>query len=1042
MPSHRLPRSLFTALALALLFAVPALGARQSGHSVPRSGTSRPAHKRAASARKPGTFVVRLRAKEHADAAGLLLGDTAVESQYDFLRAGEAEAFRLRAQGSGRADTVHVFVSAKDSARVLVAGIYSSASGEPAKILSAGAVERVAPGSWASVSIPPVELVSGSVYWLAILGQGGKLSFRDRPGGPCPSESSATHNLHSLPGRWRTGKTYRDCPVSAYLTVAGSSLSEGFGVSSPLAAESSALPEPPPPPPSAPVETALPEISGTPTQGKLLDASNGSWSGDPSSYAYEWEDCNSAGEKCAAINGATSTSYQLTSHDVGHTVRVSVTATNAGGSTKATSDATSVVAAEGPTAAPVNVVPPSVSGTGAAGQTLTASKGSWTESPTSYAYQWQDCSKTGGACANITNATSATYQLADGDVGHTVRVVVTAKNAIGSTKANSEVTAVIVSEAPVQAPVNTGLPTVSGTAEEGQTLTASKGSWTNNPTSYAYQWEDCSDLGEGCANIGGATGSTYKLAAGDVGDTVRVVVTATNAGGSGQASSEASAVVVSQLISGQVVFVSQSGAGSQTGESSCSEARPLSWLNNASNWGSGGGHIGPGTTVTLCGTISQPVEVLGGGSSGNPVTVTFASGAKIAMPVCPGSGCLHVASGTEYLTIDGANTGIIESTNSGTGKEGQAGAVITGIKANGCKHCLIENLTIANLYVAQEGDQRGNTEIKGIVISEETPEYITVKNDVFHDMGWAINIEVEPNSTNILVENNTFTHLTHGFALSAGFSGGDIGPVVFAHNHFSANENWNDGAALTNHVDMLHCYSSGAKGYTPHYSGIYIYDNYATLEGEDINTPIFIEGGSGGGSTPCADSTSPVWVFNNVLHTSFEVGNGVLGVTSGEPHVLNNTVIGSETHEGVCLHFNSVAENVQLKNNLATTCQQDIYAETARFAAGGVDYNLYANAGTGDAFVCNGNEYPNTGFAKWQSCTGQDAHGKYAVEAKLNLNETPGQQGKPESGSPALQAGINLTGECSTHPPFTSGLCQNITGEARPTTGPWNIGAY
>ncbi len=494
------------------------------------------------------------------------------------------------------------------------------------------------------------------------------------------------------------------------------------------------------------------------------------------------------------------------------------------------------------------------------------------------------------------------------------------------------------------------------------------------------------------------------------------------------------------------VFVSQRGTGDRSGEGDCANAHPLSWLNDAVNWGSGSGGIEEGTTVVLCGVFSGPVEVLGSGSSGKPVTVLFMAGSRIAMggSGCPASGCLNVAGNSEYVTIDGGGVGVIENTARAGGKsEGEQEAPTTAIKADGCKHCVIENLEIADLQVAKRGETIGNTEIKGIEVREGTPEYITVKDDVFHDMGWAVNIEVEPKSTGIFVEDNTFSHLTHAFALSATFNGGEVGPVTFAHNQMSGNLNWED-AALTNHVDVMHCFSGGAKGYTPHYTGIYIYDNYGTLEGTNINTPIFIEGGHGEGSTPCANSTSPIWVFNNVLHTTYEVGNGVLGVTSGEPHVFNNTVIGNETNEGICLHFNSVAENVQLKNNLATTCQVLFEAETARFASGGIDYNLYTNGGPGRAFLCNGNEYPanNTGLTKWQSCTGQDTHAKYQTEAKINLNETPGTFGKPETGSPALQAGTNLTSECSTHPPYTTELCQNITGETRPTTGPWNTGAY
>jgi poly(3-hydroxybutyrate) depolymerase len=113
----------------------------------------------------------------------------------------------------------------------------------------------------------------------------------------------------------------------------------------------------------------------------------------------------------------------------------------------------------------------------------------------------------------------------------------------GSYTASEAVLTVVAKPPP--APVNTVLPSVSGSAEEGQTLTATTGSWSGSPSSYAYQWEDCDAFGEGCLSVAGATSSSYKLAASDVGHTMRVVVTATNAGGSTAASSTASATVPS-----------------------------------------------------------------------------------------------------------------------------------------------------------------------------------------------------------------------------------------------------------------------------------------------------------------------------------------------------------------------------------------------------------------------------------------------------------------------------------------------------------------
>lgn len=95
-------------------------------------------------------------------------------------------------------------------------------------------------------------------------------------------------------------------------------------------------------------------------------------------------------------------------------------------------------------------------------------------------------------------------------------------------------------------PANTALPTISGTAETGRTLTASAGSWTESPTSYAYQWERCDSTGANCANVSGATSSSYLLGSADAGCTMRVAVTATNSAGASAPATSAQTAIVQQ----------------------------------------------------------------------------------------------------------------------------------------------------------------------------------------------------------------------------------------------------------------------------------------------------------------------------------------------------------------------------------------------------------------------------------------------------------------------------------------------------------------
>jgi Domain of unknown function (DUF1906) len=93
-------------------------------------------------------------------------------------------------------------------------------------------------------------------------------------------------------------------------------------------------------------------------------------------------------------------------------------------------------------------------------------------------------------------------------------------------------------------PQNDGAPSIGGTAMAGQTLTERHGIWSGTPTSYAYAWEDCDSAGNSCAAISGAAAATYVPTTADVGDTIRVVETATNASGTGSAATSAQTAAV------------------------------------------------------------------------------------------------------------------------------------------------------------------------------------------------------------------------------------------------------------------------------------------------------------------------------------------------------------------------------------------------------------------------------------------------------------------------------------------------------------------
>ena len=287
--------------------------------------------------------------------------------------------------------------------------------------------------------------------------------------------------------------------------------------------------------PAAPSDIVAPSISGAAIVGSTLTADPGSWSDPSAILSFAWGRCDASGV-CVPIAAATSATYTLTSDDLGASIIVSVTASNAGGQNTAASAATGQI---GP-AAPSDIVAPSISGAAIVGSTLTADPGSWSDPSAILSFAWGRCDAS-GVCVPIAAATSATYTLTSDDLGASIIVSVTASNAGGQNTAASAATGQIGPAAPSDIVA----PSISGAAIVGSTLTADPGSWSDPSAILSFAWGRCDASGV-CVPIAAATSATYTLTSDDLGASIIVSVTASNAGGQNTAASAATANVASR----------------------------------------------------------------------------------------------------------------------------------------------------------------------------------------------------------------------------------------------------------------------------------------------------------------------------------------------------------------------------------------------------------------------------------------------------------------------------------------------------------------
>ena len=271
---------------------------------------------------------------------------------------------------------------------------------------------------------------------------------------------------------------------------------------------------------AGPVATVAPAITGTLQQGKQLTVSTGTWTGSGTvTYAFQWYRCDASGAHCSSIHGSTRASYTEVARDVGGTLAAAVAATDATGTVRVFAPLAGLIASKAATV--FASAQPAVTGTPSVGTVVTVGAVKW-PSPT---YAWLRCNANERLCVPIPGAAAASYTVAAADVGFTL---VASVSSSGATVLS--VPTVVVT--PAQGPTQAGRPSVTGTLQQGQKLTARPGTWVGSGSiAYGYQWYRCDPNAGHCHSVHGATRPSYTLGAKDVGATLGLTVHATDSTG-------------------------------------------------------------------------------------------------------------------------------------------------------------------------------------------------------------------------------------------------------------------------------------------------------------------------------------------------------------------------------------------------------------------------------------------------------------------------------------------------------------------------------
>ncbi len=470
------------------------------------------------------------------------------------------------------------------------------------------------------------------------------------------------------------------------------------------------------------------------------------------------------------------------------------------------------------------------------------------------------------------------------------------------------------------------------------------------------------------------------------------------------------------------IYLAQNAAGSGNG-ASCSSAYAVSWFNNSGNWGSGTAKIGPGTTVHLCGTINAPsgadsfLRFQGSGTSGNPITLLWETGAIVQSPVFSAAHGGIDLNGKSWVVLNGGTNGIIQNTANGTNLSNRSASTLVGNFGN---NTTIENLSMLNVYVHTNGDGNGDSSygmyIRGASNTHIGPNNTMTQGDVCLLFIW------DGGESNLVIDGNHFSGCNQDIEMGTANNGTTSFTNVTVSNNDATNwVNW-DEPGNGYHHNFFHPFTNRAGSSLV--GNLYIYGNNVHGDiGQHSTSFIFIENNNGG----TGGSMGTWYIFNNLFHKTNHVGtggSGLVAVLSDNGFLLNNTFLDDDTSSNSYVAFHPYGRGWTAENNIY---KQNGYFVTADQSPITANSNVYYSPGQSQpwAYV---RSYASS-ISAWRSACGCDAA---SVTTNPNLNSDM----TLASGSPAIGFGMNLTNL------GIAALDKDKAGKTRPSTGAWDAGAY